>query len=78
LLIVEVAETSGEYDSDVKLPLYARAGIREAWLVDLPQERIEVHSRPVDGEYRQTTRCRRGDAISSEAAPGLSAADILG
>lgn len=78
LLVVEVAETSGEYDSDVKLPLYARAGIPEAWIVDLTKERIEVHSRPVDGEYRETARSRRGETVASQAAPELSAADILG
>lgn len=78
LLVVEVAETSVEYDSEVKLPLYARAGIPEAWLVDLPKERIEAHSRPVDGEYREITRARRAETVSSKTAPGLSAADILG
>lgn len=78
LLVIEVAETSVEYDSDIKLPLYARAGIPEAWLVDLPAERVEVHSRPVEGEYREISRARRGDTISSETAPGISAAGLLG
>src|ERR671938_544657 len=35
LLIVEVADTSADYDRIIKLPLYAKAGIPEAWLVDL-------------------------------------------
>lgn len=80
LLVVEVSETSVEYDSEVKLPLYARAGIPEAWLVNLPEQRIEVHSHPIDGEYRQSTRYRSGDSLVSEAitAPGLPVAEILG
>ena len=80
LLVIEVSETSVEYDSEVKLPLYARAGIPEAWLVNLPEQRIEVHSRPVDNEYRQSARYRSGDSLASSviSAPGLSAAGILG
>ncbi|GIX47745.1 MAG: hypothetical protein KatS3mg131_1956 [Candidatus Tectimicrobiota bacterium] len=35
LLVVEVAETSAEYDREVKVPLYARFGVPEVWLVDL-------------------------------------------
>jgi Uma2 family endonuclease len=36
LLVIEVADTSLQYDRDVKLPLYAAHGIPEYWLVDLP------------------------------------------
>ncbi len=80
LLVIEVSETSVEYDSEVKLPLYARAGIPEAWLVNLPEQRIEVHSSPVDGEYRQSTRYRSGDSLISSviSAPGFPVAGILG
>lgn len=80
LLVVEVSETSVEYDSEVKLPLYARAGIPETWLVNLPEQRVEIHSHPVDGEYRQSTRYRSGDSLTSAAMPepGLPAAEILG
>lgn len=43
LLIVEVAYTSLAYDRETKLPLYAEAGIPEAWLVDLTTDAIEVY-----------------------------------
>ena len=45
-LVVEVAETSLSYDRDVKLPLYARAGVPEAWVVDLAAATIEVYASP--------------------------------
>jgi Uma2 family endonuclease len=35
LLLVELAETSAEYDRQVKVPLYARWGFPEVWVVDL-------------------------------------------
>lgn len=35
LLVVEVSDSTLRYDLTVKLPLYARAVIREVWIVDL-------------------------------------------
>lgn len=80
LLLIEVADTSVERDLEAKLPLYAQAGIPEAWLVNLPAETIEVHSRPDSGEYRETVRVKRGETLESRTIPGLEVAadDILG
>jgi Uma2 family endonuclease len=77
---MEVSYPSAEYDRGVKLPLYARAGITEAWLVDLIEETIEVYTRLVNGEYRRTERVKRGEPLASLAVPGLELAvnDVLG
>lgn len=40
LLLVEAAETSSEYNREVKVPLYARFRIGEVWLVDLAAEAV--------------------------------------
>ena len=53
LLLIEVADTSVAYDRDVKLPRYARAGIPEAWLVDLGAGRLTRHCRPAGGTYTE-------------------------
>lgn len=80
LLVIEVSDTSTEYDTEVKLPLYARAEIPEVWLVDLQTETVEVHSHPVSGGYRQTLRAKRGETLKTEAVSGLeiTAEDVLG
>jgi Uma2 family endonuclease len=65
LLVIEVAETSLEYDRLVKLPLYARAGIPEAWLVNLSKDVIEVHTEPVNGVYQACRIVTRGETIAS-------------
>lgn len=80
LLLIEVADATVEYDREVKAPLYAREGIREFWLVDLPGERIEVYRDPSPEGYRQVRTVQRGERLSPEAFPGLelSAEDILG
>ena len=49
LVVVELADTSISYDRNVKLPLYARAGVPETWLVELRAGVVEVHSRPLAG-----------------------------
>jgi Uma2 family endonuclease len=54
LAVVEVSDTTLSYDRNVKLPLYARAGISEAWIVDLKAGNIEVHSEPASDGYRES------------------------
>jgi Uma2 family endonuclease len=80
LLIVEVAEASLDYDRAVKLPLYARFGIPEVWLVDLVGERIEVYRHPTPQGYQEAQRLRRGERASSQSVSGLELAvdEILG
>jgi Uma2 family endonuclease len=80
LLVVEVAETSATYDREVKLPLYARAGIPEVWLIDLSEEGIEIHRHPLPRGYQQVQHLRRGERLAPDALPDVSFAveGILG
>lgn len=80
LLVVEVADTSVEYDRQVKAPLYARAGVVEMWLVNLHADTVEVYTRPENGAYRDRRRFTRGDSILLTGIPGLTVhiEEILG
>jgi Uma2 family endonuclease len=80
LVVIEVADTSVEYDRSVKLPLYARAGIPETWLLVLPKEVIEVYSQPNSGKYQKVRRLKRGRTLVSPTIPSLSCRveDLLG
>jgi Uma2 family endonuclease len=71
LLLIEVAETSAEADREVKIPLYARVGIPEVWLVDLERDVIEVYRRPWAEGYRELRKVHRGEDLSPEAFPDL-------
>lgn len=79
-LIVEVAETSLTYDRDVKLPLYAEAGIPEVWIVDLRGRKVEVHSSPSPEGYRASRSAGPGEQLRSATVEGLSVAvqEVLG
>ena len=72
LLLIEVSDTTLPYDRGVKLPLYARAGIPEVWIVDLAGETVERHTDPSGNGYRRIERARRGETIESAALPELS------
>ncbi|PZR98753.1 MAG: hypothetical protein DLM67_05200 [Candidatus Nephthysia bennettiae] len=74
LLVIEIADSSREYDRATKLPRYAAAGIAEAWLVDLGAETIERHTEPRDGYYRFAALAMRGDTLASTVLPALTIA----
>jgi Uma2 family endonuclease len=71
LLLVEVADTSLRFDRTVKLPLYARAGIAEFWLVDLPRRAIDVYRGPSGDGYAAMTTHVAGDAVALALAPEI-------
>lgn len=72
LLVVEVAETSVYSDREVKIPLYAKAGIREVWLVALAEQYVEVHTNPISerSEYGSVIRLVPGQSVSPAAFAG--------
>ena len=80
LLVVEVSDTTAETDRKVKIPLYARVGIPEAWLVNIPDGRIEVYSDPSGDAYGQVKQFGRGEQAQSETLPNLvvEVSDVLG
>jgi len=75
-LVVEVAESSVEYDRDVKAAHYAAAGIPEYWLVDLSSDVIDVFRQPeVDG-YAERHRHRSDDALTISTLPDIEAVPV--
>jgi Uma2 family endonuclease len=72
LFLIEVSDTTLSYDRGVKLPLYARAGIPEVWIVDLASELIERHTVPSANGYRSFLRAQRGETIEPAALPELA------
>lgn len=72
LLVIEVADTTVETDRKIKIPLYARAGVPEVWLVNIPDGRIEVYSRPSVDSYARAEIFGRGDVAKSHTTEGLT------
>jgi len=79
-LLVEVADSSLPYDRRTKFPLYARAGVAEAWLVDLDGGRVEIHRGASSAGYQDVRVARAGETFSPAAFPELTVTlrDLLG
>ena len=62
LLVIEVSDTTLRYDRNVKVPLYAKYGIPEVWIVDLENSRLHSFRSLAEGKYTH---------VSTTAQPGL-------
>jgi Uma2 family endonuclease len=69
LLVVEVADTTGDYDCGVKVPRCARTGIPAVWVVDLRDGAIDIYSQPQGDQYRDHQRVGSGQSLE---IPGVS------
>lgn len=74
VLVVEVAETSLDYDTGLKRRKYAGAGIGHYWVVDGPRGVVHVYTEPVDGDYVDIHTVRFGQPL---AVPGTDATIML-
>lgn len=72
LLLVEVSDSTLHFDRTQKLPLYAKAGIQESWIVNITQAQIEVYLQPVKDRYSITSLYRRGENLSPLHFPDIA------
>jgi Uma2 family endonuclease len=70
-LLVEVADSSLGFDRAVKLPLYARHGIPEVWILNAPQRRLEVYRQPGPEGYAAFSHLGEG-VVAPAAFPGVA------
>jgi Uma2 family endonuclease len=78
-LVVEIAESSIDFDRRTKIPLYARAEIPEVWLVNLIDDTIVVYRNPSGAEYTSIAIAKRDDTITASAFPDalFAVSDLL-
>ncbi|HJR71551.1 MAG TPA: Uma2 family endonuclease [Gammaproteobacteria bacterium] len=70
LLIVEVAQSSLDFDRDVKVPLYAKHGIPEVWSIDVLQGNLVRYRTPVRGAYARTDEPDLAKPLPIDRLPG--------
>jgi Uma2 family endonuclease len=80
LLVIEVADTTVESDRRYKIPLYAKAGIKEAWLVNLPEGKIELYAEPANGAYQMNREFKRDEEAQAHGIADLrvNVAQVIG
>src|SRR5437763_12430885 len=79
ILLIEVSDTTLDFDRGSKLATYARAAIAVTWIVNLQRDVIEVYAQPVQGAYKKLRRFHRGQAVPVPGTTGvmLRVDDIL-
>jgi Uma2 family endonuclease len=63
LCIIEVADSSLDYDRGAKARQFATGGIEDYWVVSIPDRCVEVFRQPVGGEYQSHKVFKSGDEI---------------
>ncbi|HLQ46851.1 MAG TPA: Uma2 family endonuclease [Planctomycetaceae bacterium] len=75
LLLIEVADSSLEYDRTEKLSLYAEAGVGEYWIANVNNETVEVYRDPrPDGTYTDRRVLNLDERLNLLALPAVSIA----
>ena len=68
-LVVEISDSTLGFDLTTKAALYARAGILDYWVLDIPARRLIVHRDPRNGLYQSITAYKSHEAVAPLAAP---------
>ena len=72
LLVIEVSDTTLRYDRDVKVPLYARHGVPEVWIVDVQNDALLVYGDLRDGKYERHAALERPAGAAVTTLPGVT------
>src|SRR6266852_2896888 len=68
-LIIEVADSSLDYDQDIKMHLYAETRVPEYWVVDIQNDRLIAYSDFQKKTYRSVREFHRGDVLTPQLLP---------
>ena len=72
LLLIEVSDSSLRFDRGVKAKVYARAGVPEYWVVNVPRRTVEVYSAPTERGYAHQREARGGEQLSIPEFPDVA------
>jgi Uma2 family endonuclease len=76
-LIIEVAVSSLAFDRGLKRRLYARAGIREYWVIDVASRVVEVSREPTGDAFRVMETYAPGDTIVTALGRAVAVSEFL-
>src|SRR5207302_8036805 len=67
-LVIEVADTTLQFDTTIKRDLYARAGVPEYWVLDINGRRLIAHRNPSRGKFGQIESVPEDGVVSAGGA----------
>jgi Uma2 family endonuclease len=72
LLVIEVSDTTLKYDRDIKVPLYARHGVPEVWVVDVNGNALLIYGDLRDGKYERHVALERPASVPVTQLSGVT------
>lgn len=78
-LLIEIAQTSLDFDRTVKVATYAAAGIAEYWIINLRDRQVEVYLRPNNGTrtYASVVHYAESETFRSPFAGPTAVSELL-
>ena len=78
-LLIEVSDSTIDFDRDEKLPIYGKAGIPEVWIINLNDLAVEIYREPHFTGYGSKIILRAGDEAKPMAFPdvAINVAELL-
>ena len=70
LLLIEVSDTTLSIDRGKKAKLYARAGIADYWIINIPKRCVEIRRDPEGEVYRSVQTLHRGEEAATAGLSG--------
>lgn len=77
LLVIEVSDSTLKYDRKIKKKLYAKATIPEYWIINIPDNQIEVFKKPVNGVYSEELIYKNKETIKADTIDFLISVDDI-
>jgi len=71
LLAIEVSDSSLRYDLKTKMPLYARHGVPELWVLDLSRRQLHAFREPTDTGYAMAVAAKSPGRQAIQLLPGV-------
>jgi Uma2 family endonuclease len=72
MLVLEVSDTTWRYDRHTKVPFYARQGIPEVWIIDLPRSTLHFFRGPGGESYAAESSTQAPGRVALPGIPGAS------
>ena len=72
LLVVEIAESSLDFDQGTKAEIYARFGVREYWVINARTLETHIHTEPTASGYASIRTAPASETIAPTLVPALS------
>lgn len=71
-LVIEVSDSSLQFDLKRKAAVYARARVPEYWVLDVKKKVLVVHRSPAGSSYRSVKKLSDLSAVKPSSVPGLT------